>query len=118
MRAGNLKWLRWEVILIAISILVGLAFAGFMVLTSAQRKLEPLETLLFQFIILFVSLGGGLVGSYKFGQNVAANRQYVRSALRSVMVLFRSLRSCIKLWNNSRLTIQRANDLAHCNCTL
>ena len=77
--------------MIAVSILVGLAFAGFMVLTAAQRELKPLEALLFQFIILFVSLGGGLVGSYKFGQNAAANRQYARSALRSVMVLFLNL---------------------------
>ena len=77
--------------MIVISILVGLVFAGFMVSIAAQRELKPLEALLFQFIILLVSLGGGLVGSYKFGQNAAANRQYARSALRSVMVLFRSL---------------------------
>ena len=77
--------------MIVISILVGLVFAGFMVSIAAQRELKPLEALLFQFIILLVSLGGGLVGSYKVGQNAAANRQYARSALRSVMVLFRSL---------------------------
>ena len=77
--------------MIVISILVGLVFAGFMVSIAAQRELKPLEALLFQFIILLVSLGGGLVGSYKVGQNAAANRQYARSALRSVLVLFRSL---------------------------
>ena len=91
MNTGNLKRLRWEILLVAVSIVVGLAFAGFMISIAAQRELKPLEALLFQIIILGVSLVGGLIGSYKFGQNVAANRQYARSALRSVLVLFRGL---------------------------
>ena len=91
MNTGNLKRLRWEILLVAVSIVVGLAFAGFMISIAAQRELKPLEALLFQIIILGVSLVGGLIGSYKFGQNVAANRQYARSALRSVLVPFSGL---------------------------
>ena len=62
-----------------------------MVVITARRPLSPLEALLFQLIVLFVGLGGGLFGSYKFGQNSAANKQFARSALRSVMVLYRSI---------------------------
>jgi hypothetical protein len=42
-------------------------------------------------LVLGFSLGGGIFGSYKFGQNTAANRQFARSALRSVLVLYRGL---------------------------
>ena len=91
MGAGKLKWLRWELLLVISSILIALAVAAFMVSVAAQRELTPLEALLFQIIALGVGLGGSLFGSYKLGQNAPANRQYARSALRSVLVLFRSL---------------------------
>ena len=91
MGAGRFRWLRWELGLVAVSIIVALTFASIMVGIAASRPLSPLEAVLFQIIALGVGLGGGLFGSYKFGQSVAANRQYARSALRSVLVLFRSL---------------------------
>ena len=91
MSASGFRWLRWELVLVAISIIVALTFAGIMVGIAASRPLSPLEAVLFQIIALGVGLVGGLFGSYKFGQSVAANRQYARSALRSVLVLFRSL---------------------------
>ena len=91
MSASGFRWLRWELVLVAISIIVALTFAGIMVGIAASRPLSPLEAVLFQLIALGVGLAGGLFGSYKFGQSVAANRQYARSALRSVLVLFRSL---------------------------
>ena len=83
--------LRWDVTLVVVSILIGLAFAGYMVWTTAERELSPREAVLFQIIILGVSLVGGLIGSYKFGQSAATNKQYARSALRSVLVLFGGL---------------------------
>ena len=88
----NRKWIRWELLLIAISIMIAIAFAVWMAIIAADRKLTPLEAALFQFVVLVVGLGGSLIGSYKFGQNMPANKQYARSALRSVLVMFRSLR--------------------------
>ena len=88
---GNVKWLRWEVILIGASVAVSVIFAAVMVTITAKRPLSPLETMLFQIVTLGVGLGGGLFGSYKFGQNFAANKQHARSALRSVIVLHRGI---------------------------
>ena len=85
------KWLRWEASLIVGSIAVALAFVIAMAVVASLRDLSPLEAVLFQIIGLGVSLSGGLYGSYKFGQNSAANKQFARSALRSVMVLYRSI---------------------------
>ncbi len=85
------KRLRWDVTLVVVSIVIGLAFAGYMIWTTAQRELSPREAVLFQIIILGVSLVGGLIGSYKFGQSAATDKQYARSALRSVLVLFGGL---------------------------
>lgn len=91
MRAGKYGWMRWEIAVIVIAVAVAVAFAAALVVIAATRPLTPLEAVLFQIIALGVGLGGGLLGSYKFGQHTAANKQYARSALRSVMVLFRSL---------------------------
>ena len=77
--------------MVAISVGIAIAFAATMVVIAAIRPLSPLEALLFQLIVLFVGLGGGLFGSYKFGQSSAANKQFARSALRSVMVLYHSI---------------------------
>ena len=85
------KWIRWEIAVVVISIAIAVAFAVAMVVIASIRPLSPLEAMLFQVIVLFVGLGGGLFGSYKFGQNSAANKQFARSALRSVMVLYRSI---------------------------
>ena len=85
------KWVRWEIAVVAISIAISLAFAVAMVVIASRRPLSPLEMILFQLIVLLVGLGGGLFGSYKFGQHSAANKQFARSALRSVMVLYRSI---------------------------
>ena len=91
MNDGKIKWLRWELALVAVSIAVSVTFASAMVIIAAQRPLSPLEAVLFQLLALGAGLGGGLFGSYKFGQNSAANKQFARSALRSVMVLYRSI---------------------------
>ena len=72
--------------------MIAIAFAVWMAIVASDRKLTPLEAVLFQFVVLVVGLGGSLIGSYKFGQNMPANKQYARSALRSVLVMFRSLR--------------------------
>lgn len=77
--------------MIVVSVGIAVTFAVVMVVVAARRPLSPLEALLFQLIVLFVGLGGGLFGSYKFGQSSAANKQFARSALRSVMVLYRSI---------------------------
>jgi hypothetical protein len=88
------------VVLIVVSVLVSLGFAGIMVVAASHRPLSALETILFQIVVLFAGLGGGLIGSYKFGQRAAkfgqkaaaeaardVIRPHARSALRSVMVL-------------------------------
>lgn len=91
------RWLRWEAVLIVVSVLASLVFAGAMIWTASIRPLSGLETVLFQIIVLFVGLGGGLFGSYKFGQasseQVARDviRPHARSALRSVIVLNNNL---------------------------
>ena len=85
------KRLRWDLTLVVVSIAIALAFAGYMVWTTAERALSPREAVLFQIVIMGVSLAGGLIGSYKFGQSAATNKQYARSALRSVLVLFGGL---------------------------
>ena len=68
-------------------ILFALLFAvalGVTIWVSSQRDdLSGLESTLFSVI----TLGIGLLGSYRFGQISAANRLYARSALRSVLVL-------------------------------
>lgn len=92
MNTGKSRWRSWEVALISISIVLAVIIATAMVIISAMRPLSPLEAVLFQLLALSVGLGGGLYGSYKFGQNSATNTQYARSALRSVMVLYRSIR--------------------------
>ena len=84
-------WWRWETAVVAGSILVGVAVVIGMAIVASLRDLSPLEMVLFQIIALGISLGGGLYGSYKFGQSSGANRQFARSALRSVMVLYRSI---------------------------
>lgn len=84
-------WRHWEFALIGASVTVAVVFAAIMVTIAARRPLSPLEATLFQIVVLGVGLGGGLVGSYKFGQSVAANRQYARSALRSALVLYKGI---------------------------
>lgn len=84
-------WWRWDLALIAGSIAVGVAFVVTIAVVASRRELSPLELALFQIITLGISLGGGLFGAYKFGQNAGANKQFARSALRSVMVLYRSI---------------------------
>ena len=90
-RIGKPWWRHWEFVLIAISVTVAVGFACIMVIIAARRPLSPLEATLFQIVVLGVGLGGGLIGSYKFGQSAAANRQYARSALRSALVLYRGI---------------------------
>ena len=80
-------WRRWDLALVAGSIAVGLVFIIAMAVVASLRDLSPLELVLFQIIALGISLGGGIFGSYKFGQSSAANKQFARSALRSVIVL-------------------------------
>ena len=91
MGAGKYGGTRWAIALIIVSVVVAVTFAAVLVVIAARRPLTPLEAVLFQIIALGVGLGGGLLGSYKFGQHAAANKQYARSALRSVLVLVRSL---------------------------
>lgn len=79
-------WQRWDLALIAGSIVIGLVFIVAIATVASMRELSPLEIVLFQIITLGISLGGGLFGAYKFGQNAGANKQFDRSALRSVMV--------------------------------
>lgn len=98
---------RWEFLLIAISIMIAIAFAVWMAIVASDRKLTPLEAVLFQFVVLVVGLGGSLIGSYKFGQNMPANKQYARSALRSVLVMFRSLRRSMMQLRDSKRNILR-----------
>ena len=87
------RWFRWEAVLIIASVLASLVFAGAMIWTASIRPLSGLETVLFQILVLFVGLAGGLYGSYKFGKASAEQagkdviRPHARSALRSVMVL-------------------------------
>lgn len=88
MTPGKSKWLRWELAIVVVSIAVSVTFAAVMVIIASQRPLSPLEAILFQLLALGVGLGGGLFGSYKFGQNSSSSRQYARSALRSVSALF------------------------------
>ena len=90
-RIGKPWWRHWEFALIAISVTVAVGFASIMVIITARRPLSPLEATLFQIVVLGIGLGGGLIGSYKFGQSVAANRQYARSALRSALVLYKGI---------------------------
>ena len=91
MRIGKPWWRHWEFALIGISVTVAVVFASTMVIIAARRPLSPLEATLFQIIALGIGLGGGLFGSYKLGQSVAANRQYARSALRSALVLHKGI---------------------------
>ena len=94
---GKSRWVRWDIGLVIISVLSAIAFAIFMVIISSNRPLSPLETILFQLLVLVAGLGGGLFGSYKFGQSSAARaardvmRPHARSALRSVIVLYRGI---------------------------
>ena len=87
------KWPRWGLVLAIVSVLLSVAFAGIMVYIASQQPLSPLETILFQIIVLIIGLGGGLFGSYKFGKTAASEsaraviRPHARSALRSVIVL-------------------------------
>ena len=87
MNGGKSKWLRWEIALIIGSIAVSVTFAAVMVIIASQRPLSPLEAVLLQILALGVGLAGGLFGSYKFGQRSAPDKQYARSALRSVLAL-------------------------------
>lgn len=75
---------------------LGLAFAialGAMIVVSSMRDLSQLEAILFQVVILVT----GLLGSYRFGRNVARDtaydviRPHARSALRSILALRDSL---------------------------
>ena len=91
MNGGRSTWLRWEIALIVGSVAVSVVFAVAMVIIASQRSLSPLEAVLLQILALGVGLVGGLFGSYKFGQRSAADRQYARSALRSVLALFRGI---------------------------
>ena len=72
-------------------ILFALLFAvalGVTIWVSSQRDdLSSLESTLFSVI----TLGIGLLGSYRFGQISAANRQYARSAMRKVIVLHKGI---------------------------
>ncbi len=88
---GKSRWRHWEIALIVASIIVAVAFASVMVIIAAIRPLSALEATLFQVIALGAGLGGGLFGSYRFGQKSAANRLYARSALRSVLVLYNGI---------------------------
>lgn len=68
-----------------------------MIVVSSLRTLTQLETLLFQ----AVTLGTGLLGSYRFGRNVAHDaaydviRPHARSALRSILTLHDSLQRLV-----------------------
>lgn len=84
-------WKHWEVALIGASITIAVIFAAIVVIIAAIRPLSALEATLFQILALGAGLGGGLFGSYKFGQRAAANRLYARSALRSVLVLYNGI---------------------------
>lgn len=92
MSGGKSKWFRWEIALIVVSIAISMAFAAAMVIIASQRPLSSLEAVLLQLLALGIGLGGGLFGSYKFGQNSALDKQYARSALRSVLALFSGIR--------------------------
>lgn len=97
MRFQKPTWLRWEPSLIVGSLIAAMGFVMAMAFVASFRGLSPLETVLFQIIGLVISLGGGLYGSYKFGQRSTADaardvvRLHARSALRSVLVLYRGL---------------------------
>ena len=108
-------WQRWEVVLVTASVAVAVAFAIAMVALASIKPLSPLETTLFQIVILLISLGGGLFGSYKFGQNSVANRHHARSALRSVIMLHRGIlqlsRNLASL--NARRPDRRFDQLQH-----
>ena len=110
------KWIRWDIGLIIISVLFAVAFAIAMVIISSNRSLSALETTLFQLLVLVVGLGGGLFGSYKFGQSSAAGtaretiRPHARSALRSVIVLYRGVQrlyEAIELLKSEEPSAQR-----------
>lgn len=66
---------------------------GAMIVVSSLRQLSQLEVILFQ----VVTLVAGLLGSYRFGRNVARDaaydviRPHARSALRSILALRDSL---------------------------
>lgn len=88
---GNVRsLLRWETLLIIIAVVVAVA----MIVTSANRPLTALETVLFQ----LVTLGAGTAGSFLLGRASAAQaardviRPHARSALRQLLVLRDSLR--------------------------
>ena len=83
----------WGYALGGILVSVSLAFAAVMVFAASSRELSPLESSLFQAVIL----GGGLSGSFLFGRMSAMQaardviRPHARSAFRRVLSLRRSL---------------------------
>ena len=85
----------WSYALGGILVSVSLVFAAVMVFASSSRELSPLESSLFQAVIL----GGGLSGSFLFGRMSAMQaardviRPHARSAFRRVLSLHRSLYS-------------------------
>ena len=85
----------WGYALGGVLVSVSLAFAAVMVFAASSRELSPLESSLFQAVIL----GGGLSGSFLFGRMSAMQaardviRPHARSAFRRVLSLHRSLYS-------------------------
>lgn len=83
----------WSYALGGVLVAVSLAFAAIMVFVSSSRDLSPLESSLFQAVIL----GGGLSGSFLFGRMSSLQtardmiRPHARSAFRRVLSLHRSL---------------------------
>lgn len=86
------RW-AWSYAFGGVLIAVSLVFAALMVVVSSSRELSPLESSLFQAVIL----GGSLSGSFLFGRISAAGaardviRPHARSAFRRIRSLRRSL---------------------------
>lgn len=89
--AHPVKWWR-DVPLIGLGLLFTIAL-GSMIVVSSIRQLSNLEAILFQVL----TLAAGLLGSYRFGQNMAREdaisiiRPHARSAMRRVLELRDSL---------------------------
>ena len=83
------KWLRWDIAFIAVSVVL----AAVMIIVASDRRLTSPEIILFQVL----TLGIGLLGSYRFGRYAAREaaydvvRPHARSALRTILSLRDSL---------------------------